>query len=600
MRAGDEVTVQSHRVRRGNSEPTDTSLVRKKSPMRLTSPRSSDFIDEESQNGIFLDALYQAEPKFMLDLEGQKPKLSPNTDSSQHIRNPFRPNTMSKFVFKSLKVQHTNEEDNYPSSGNLQLLNLKDYRTKSSMDPSEFNPFPPTKGSSQDEIELRNEQTFDDLKSDMKRQDRKSISSNEEEKVHETEPPTKEKWTTTIAQFFTQRSRRGSSMFKDKDDFKLSQRQHGIINDKADVLNKDIKMVGLKKRLSQRKKGQPRFKQLLQKHKIVKANLQTDFVKRIIARINRRKRGFWFSIYDSVKKGCKKVFEQVSNVKQSILSLAIPVSPLGNFKTCWDFIAIVLTVYEMVFIPFQIGFEYDPTGSLAYFELIKDFFFIFDILLMFHTAPLHENNDNTDVFVRHRKIAKIYLKGYFAFDLAASLPYRELVNQQFGDDANSSRLFMSQKLARFILLLRVLRIVRISTIFARLKDKMHSQVVTGIISLVNLFVNVIFLAHIVACTWHFVGMEVEREIARSWISTFGFLDESIAERYIASLYWAILTMITVGYGDITAVTMPERIVNICVMLLGCGVFGYSMNSIGILLQNINAGVSKKRYGKGKN
>ncbi len=102
MRSGDEVTVQSYRSKRGNSEPTDTSLVKKKSPNRMTSPRSSDFIDEESQNGIFLDALNQAEPKFMLDLEGQKSKLSPTLDPLKEARNPFRPNTMSKFVFKSL------------------------------------------------------------------------------------------------------------------------------------------------------------------------------------------------------------------------------------------------------------------------------------------------------------------------------------------------------------------------------------------------------------------------------------------------------------------------------------------------------------------
>lgn len=53
-------------------------------------------------------------------------------------------------------------------------------------------------------------------------------------------------------------------------------------------------------------------------------------------------------------------------------------------------------------------------------------------------------------------------------------------------------------------------------------------------------------------------------------------------------------MLTVGYGDINAITMEERIVNIIVMLIGCGVFAFAMNSIGILLSDINASVSKTK------
>ena len=45
-------------------------------------------------------------------------------------------------------------------------------------------------------------------------------------------------------------------------------------------------------------------------------------------------------------------------------------------------------------------------------------------------------------------------------------------------------------------------------------------------------------------------------------------------------------MITVGYGDIIAVTDVERLFAIIVMLMSCGVFAYSLNSMGSIFQEM--------------
>jgi len=239
----------------------------------------------------------------------------------------------------------------------------------------------------------------------------------------------------------------------------------------------------------------------------------------------------------------------------------------------------------MIFIPFQISFEYDPQDNLLRFEFIKNTVFILDILLMFHTAINHEGH----LILKRRIIMKSYLKGYFFFDLIGSLPYREIIGPSIFYTSEAP-----DKFTRMILLFRCARFIRGIAFISKMKEKMLSQVVTGIMSLLKLLLYIIFLAHIVACIWHFVGMLVYNSYSQSWISAYGFLDESIGERYVASLYWTLLTMITVGYGDITPVTMVERLVTVFAMLLGCGMFGYSMNSIGILLQNINERKNKKR------
>jgi hypothetical protein len=60
------------------------------------------------------------------------------------------------------------------------------------------------------------------------------------------------------------------------------------------------------------------------------------------------------------------------------------------------------------------------------------------------------------------------------------------------------------------------------------------------------------------------------------------------DQYVYSIYWSITTMITVGYGDIVAFTIQERIFFCFVMILSCGVFAYSLNNIGSIFQEMYA------------
>lgn len=49
---------------------------------------------------------------------------------------------------------------------------------------------------------------------------------------------------------------------------------------------------------------------------------------------------------------------------------------------------------------------------------------------------------------------------------------------------------------------------------------------------------------------------------------------------MVSLYWAVTTMTTVGYGDILPTNNNERIVCMLAMFIASGVFAYTMNKIG--------------------
>lgn len=246
------------------------------------------------------------------------------------------------------------------------------------------------------------------------------------------------------------------------------------------------------------------------------------------------------------------------------------------------------------------GFDVSvDSGFMFYFERMEDIFFMIDLVINFLTGYY----DGQLLVMSGRKIAKRYLKSWFIVDLTATMTGSLIIDSAFqtSDDSGSSshggNAIRLLKFLRFIRFMRVLRALRLKRIFSRVEEFFYSNIYLSIKGVIILFFYIAFLAHLSACLWHFVGISfADDDITTidTWLSLFGYNQLPMADQYVVSLYWAITTMLTVGYGDIVPVNAIERIINIVVMLLGCGVFGYSMNKIGELVQNINREATQTR------
>mmetsp|Transcript_33473 Transcript_33473/g.76494 ORF Transcript_33473/g.76494 Transcript_33473/m.76494 type:complete len:170 (-) Transcript_33473:846-1355(-) len=112
----------------------------------------------------------------------------------------------------------------------------------------------------------------------------------------------------------------------------------------------------------------------------------------------------------------------------------------------------------------------------------------------------------------------------------------------------------------------------------------------GVVRLIRLLMAVLLLAHISACLWFFTTtFDRDTNWAFETNKAHGqLLMQPTSYQYLVSVYFAITTMTTVGYGDITPVTEVEYLFCIFQMLVGASLFAYVVGNMASLLGNIDS------------
>eukprot|EP00930_Biecheleria_cincta_P043154 TRINITY_DN2966_c0_g2_i1.p1 TRINITY_DN2966_c0_g2~~TRINITY_DN2966_c0_g2_i1.p1 ORF type:complete len:1445 (-),score=322.48 TRINITY_DN2966_c0_g2_i1:97-4368(-) len=316
------------------------------------------------------------------------------------------------------------------------------------------------------------------------------------------------------------------------------------------------------------------------------------------------------------------------------------ISPRNSWKIRWDIFCGVWIVYTIIVMTWRIGFDQAAKGGWLALDYSVDFLFAVDTVLCFRTGYF----DLQDQLVTDSwEIARKYLLSYFLFDVLSWLPISLIVEGATGQSSTEMKSMKLMKFVRLVRLAKLTRLFKLRRFITLLEEKLDLK--PAMIRMVKLIANIVFLAHLLACMWHFIALpacgndedEVDCTDAKynmnatlcpgcycplpncdwidgsckalpaigpcpdsqryddanivmktNWIRESNTDQESnLVARYITSFYFVIATMMAVGYGDISGKNTEERVFCIILQLFGATSFGFILSSVTSVLESAN-------------
>ncbi|KAH8073911.1 voltage-gated potassium channel [Aureococcus anophagefferens] len=286
------------------------------------------------------------------------------------------------------------------------------------------------------------------------------------------------------------------------------------------------------------------------------------------------------------------------------------VQPDSKLHVRWDVAQVFFLAYVATMVPVRVAFEWPALGLFLWLELLIDVYFWLDIVVNFLTvvhirkgfeltmvtdrgrgrkranfptskAPLGRfplvlaDFGTSDHVSERRGIAWHYARTWFLLDLVACLPvgyaysirmygFKELkcnlapplgcgrASAAAARETSGSALRLV-KLLRIFRLLKLVRLARLSRLFEKYEDEM--MYVMGFLQGGKLVFVLVYASHWMGCCYALVFKFTRGEV-------------TVLERYVTSVYWAMQTITTVGYGDLQDTTINSQIFSILCMAIG--------------------------------
>ncbi|CAN8202168.1 unnamed protein product [Coccothraustes coccothraustes] len=257
------------------------------------------------------------------------------------------------------------------------------------------------------------------------------------------------------------------------------------------------------------------------------------------------------------------------------------------FKALWDWLILLATFYVAITVPYNVCFtgteeSLSAARSTIVSDIAVEMLFILDIILNFRTTYVSQSGQ---VVYDPRSICIHYVATWFFVDLIAALPFDLLY-------------IFNVTVTSLVHLLKTVRLLRLLRLLQKLDrySQYSAMVLTLLMSMFAL------LAHWMACIWYVIGRkELESNDPRTW--DIGWLHElgkrleapyinnsvggpSIRSAYIASLYFTLSSLTSVGFGNVCANTDTEKIFSICTMLIGALMHAVVFGNVTAIIQRM--------------
>ncbi|XP_021830942.1 potassium channel SKOR [Prunus avium] len=229
------------------------------------------------------------------------------------------------------------------------------------------------------------------------------------------------------------------------------------------------------------------------------------------------------------------------------------IHPDNWWYRAWTKFILVWAVYSSFFTPFEFGFFRGLEQKLFILDVVGQVAFLLDIILQFFLA--YRDAQTYRMVYKRTPIALRYLKSNFIIDLLGCMPWD-----------NIYKVCGRREEVRYLLWIRLSRVRKVTKFFQDLEKDIRINY--NFTRIIKLLVVELYCTHTAACIFYYLATTLPAsQEGYTWIGSLklgdysysNFRDIDLWKRYTTSMYFAIVTMATVGYGDIHAVNLREMI-----------------------------------------
>ncbi|CAD8116583.1 unnamed protein product [Paramecium sonneborni] len=260
--------------------------------------------------------------------------------------------------------------------------------------------------------------------------------------------------------------------------------------------------------------------------------------------------------------------EQVMQSFRWLINEIPVVDPDSLIKVLWDIFVLTQIIINIFYIPMKLGFDFEREDLLTgiFLETLPSWTFVMDIILTFFTAYYSQGQIHRD----KQQILKHYANSTLLWDLMIVIPF-----------------ILSSYSVPFTEYILLLRVTKVKSMIESIEEVTNpSNNVQTLLELFKSIFLVLFVSHFCACLWNLIGENEINQGQNSWLNAKNITEAEWSTKYIHAFYFSTITTLTIGYGDIVPQTDIERIYVIIMAMVICGLFGYTISSIGNILKQL--------------
>lgn len=266
------------------------------------------------------------------------------------------------------------------------------------------------------------------------------------------------------------------------------------------------------------------------------------------------------------------------------------IHPNSKVKGYLNIVTAFLLIYTATIMPFSLAFiDSKPYDAWFVFDLVIDFLFFMDVFVNCITAYYDSEGQ---LITSHCRIFLSYFKSWMIVDIIACFPFGYLEESDTNTDHgtrnsynNIVRLARLPKLYRLLRVFKAFKHYRNSELAEKIQDFLRIK--HSAMRLCSSVTTILICLHIATCFWYY-SAKLDGFGPDTWVVREGYIDDDMGTVYITSLYWALTTFCTVGYGDINAKTVLEKLIAMIWMIFGLFFFSFTISSLSSMLANIDS------------